>query len=705
MSTRHVGQRTSNVIGVASVFLDNSFDAMALAGMHRAARERGYQLLLSQGSPRSIVERGVGLRQIAGWITMYTIDGLEELLAGGAPAVIFCAPALDARCPVVRAENHASIHGMIEHLVGLGHRRIAYIGKSSSGDFIERGAAFDEALRARGLDAGLNLLSSFDDCTNRYTERRLGAFLERDGRFCDAIVAGNDEMAIGAVKAIRARGYRVPEDIAVVGFDDICAAQYCDPPLTTMRQSPELLGRTAVERLADVIAGRAPEQLVTRVPAELVRRRSCGSPAWEPRPSSPELGGERGDWQRDLARRMSRLVEGPSHSPPGEAPLVWPGAEVIARHLGAVLAGAELPEVGALERAFGVAVAHSDSRIEVLLDVVEQIHLTAAQQLASATGPDAARRTEAFLDRVRLAQQRALAAWERRGVRSLERLVRANMDMGGLLASRQSWSDERLGWLRHTSVRFGCVAVWASEPGPGGPELVIDSVHTTDPDVAALVGRRCPSDAFPPLDLFEAALPDEPSGYLVMVPIVSAQRDWGMLVLGGLHTESFADNLRPLTMWVSLLVAAFERHDMEAALQAERDMLAAAYERERALASTVRELGCPVIPLLPGVLLISLIGAIDGARAQQILEAVLSGVAREGARWVLLDVTGVPLVDEATAAALVQTAQATRLLGARVSLVGVGPTMAQRMVSLGIELHGIAIFQSLAAAIHRLTRT
>ncbi|WP_437691066.1 substrate-binding domain-containing protein [Sorangium sp. So ce176] len=703
MMVGSVDQRTSNVIGVASVFLDNSFNAMAFAGMHRAARERGYQLLLSYGSPRSIVERGAALRRVAGWIAMYTIDGLEELISDGTPAVIFCAPSMGARCPVVRAENRDSTLRLIEHLIGLGRRRIAYIGKASSDDFIERGAAFDEAMSARGLEADLNLLSSFHECSIVYTEQRLKELLERYGKLCDAIVAGNDEMAIGAIHAIRACGYRVPEDIAVVGFDDISAAQHCDPPLTTMRQGPELLGRVAVERIIDLIEGRAPEQLVTRVPAELVVRRSCGSPAWEALLPAEAAGEDPGEWQRDLLRRMNAVLEGPTHLQPGERSPVWPEAEVISRGLGAALAGAEMPEVIELERAFAAAVAYSD-RIEVLVAVVGQVEEAAARQLAGATAPDVARRVKTFLHRARLAQQRALAASERRGVRSLERLVRANMDISRLLSPGQAWFDERLLWLRHTAVRVGCLALWANDRDPHEPELIIDSVHTSDPGVAALVGSRYRAGLFPPPELLAAASPDEPSGYLVMVPLMNGRRDWGALVLGGLHVESFADNLQPMTMWVSLLVAAFERHDMEAALHAERDMLAAAYERERALSSTVRELGCPVIPLLPGVLLISLIGAIDGARARQIMESVLSGVAREGARWVLLDVTGVPLVDAETAAALVQTAQATRLLGARVSLVGVGPRMAQSMVELGIELRGISIFQSLAAAIHQLTR-
>ncbi len=702
MSKRHVDQHTRNVIGVAAVFIDNSFNAVAFAGMHRAARERGYELLLMYGPPRAVIERGVGLDRVAGWIAMYTNDGLEELLSDGKPAVIFCAPALGSRCPVVRAENHDSIHRMVDHLVGLGHRRIAYIGKSSSDDFIERGAAFDEALRARGLDADLNLLSDFHECTIFYTEQRLREVLERDGKFCTALVAGNDEMAIGAIHAIQARGYRVPEDIAVVGFDDITAAQHCDPPLTTMRQNPELLGSMAVQRLADLLEGRAPDRHVTRIPAELVLRRSCGGgAAWEAALQAEPVG-PTGDWRRDLCRQLNDVLAGGMPSPLEEAPLVWPEVEGVVRSLDAALTGAELPDVTALERAFGAAVAYSD-RIEVLLAVVKRIERAAAQQLALAPGPDAALRVATFLDRARLAQQRALAAWERRSVQSLERLVRVNMETSMLLASKQAWLDDRLGWLRHTSMRVACLALPAAPPGPGGPELVIDSLRASGPGSRALAGQRVPVGVFPPPELFEAASPDEPNGYLVLIPIVNGRRDWGTLVLGGLNTESFADNLQPVSMWTLLLTAAFERYELETALQAERDTLVAAYERERALSSTVRELGCPVIPLLPGVLLISLIGAIDASRAQQILEAVLAGVSREGARWVVLDVTGVPLVDAATAGSLVQTAQATRLLGARVCLVGVGPAMAQRMIALGIELKGISIFQSLAAAISHLT--
>ncbi|GAB4118028.1 MAG: hypothetical protein Fur005_25920 [Roseiflexaceae bacterium] len=127
------------------------------------------------------------------------------------------------------------------------------------------------------------------------------------------------------------------------------------------------------------------------------------------------------------------------------------------------------------------------------------------------------------------------------------------------------------------------------------------------------------------------------------------------------------------------------------------------YERERRLSETVRVLGCPIIPLRQGVLLVPLIGAIDDARSAQILERVLEGISTEQAAWVLLDITGVPLVDTYVAAALLRTAQAASLLGANLILVGVRPEMAQSIVNLGIDLRGVRTQPTLAAALRWLS--
>jgi anti-anti-sigma regulatory factor len=152
-----------------------------------------------------------------------------------------------------------------------------------------------------------------------------------------------------------------------------------------------------------------------------------------------------------------------------------------------------------------------------------------------------------------------------------------------------------------------------------------------------------------------------------------------------------------LTAIATLLGAAMERDTLQQTLRA-------AYERELALANIVRELGSPVIPLLPSVLLIPLVGAIDSGRAQQIIEAVLQGVTTHQATTVLLDISGVPLVDTQVANSLVQISRAASLLGARVVLVGMRPEIAQSIVGLGIELSQLVTQPTLAAAVRLLLK-
>jgi rsbT co-antagonist protein RsbR len=137
-------------------------------------------------------------------------------------------------------------------------------------------------------------------------------------------------------------------------------------------------------------------------------------------------------------------------------------------------------------------------------------------------------------------------------------------------------------------------------------------------------------------------------------------------------------------------------------------LLSAALEREQLLISlasqqdTLRELGSPIIPLLPGVLLMPLVGTIDTRRAHQIIEVLLQEVSAQQGHTVLLDITGVPLVDSQVADSLLRAARAVTLLGARVILVGVRPEMAQSIVGLGIDLRTIATQPTLAAALRAL---
>jgi rsbT co-antagonist protein RsbR len=121
--------------------------------------------------------------------------------------------------------------------------------------------------------------------------------------------------------------------------------------------------------------------------------------------------------------------------------------------------------------------------------------------------------------------------------------------------------------------------------------------------------------------------------------------------------------------------------------------------------TTIRELGAPVIPVLPGVLVAPLIGVLDGDRAATLADNVLAMVEREGARQVIFDVTGVPLVDTQVAQVLLQTAAAVRLLGGQSLLVGIRPEVAQTIIALGLDLAAITTYPNLQEAVAAILGT
>jgi rsbT co-antagonist protein RsbR len=115
--------------------------------------------------------------------------------------------------------------------------------------------------------------------------------------------------------------------------------------------------------------------------------------------------------------------------------------------------------------------------------------------------------------------------------------------------------------------------------------------------------------------------------------------------------------------------------------------------------AALRELSTPMIPLSDDVVIMPLIGTIDSGRAQQVMETLLEGVAHYQASTVILDITGVQIVDTQVADAFIRAAQAVRLLGASVMMTGIQPQIAQTLVQLGVDLGSIQTHGSLQAGI------
>jgi PAS domain S-box-containing protein len=157
----------------------------------------------------------------------------------------------------------------------------------------------------------------------------------------------------------------------------------------------------------------------------------------------------------------------------------------------------------------------------------------------------------------------------------------------------------------------------------------------------------------------------------------------------------------PVGTVVGVLVSL---EDISARKQAEEDRARSQEEYIQMQSGLLAELSTPLIPLTQAVVVMPLIGAIDSRRAQQVLDTLLHGITERRARIAILDITGVPIVDTHVAGALIRAAQAAQLLGAQVVLTGIRPEVAQTLVGMGTELHGIITRSDLQSGIAFATR-
>jgi LacI family transcriptional regulator len=201
-------------------------------------------------------------------------------LAARLPIALVAGSPEELTVDVVDADNRAGTKALVCHLVKVHHRsRFYYVaGPSEAPDAVARRSAFYEVLADyAGVTACGEFEGRFSADSGTLAARQILGW--RAGAMPDAIVCANDQMAIGAMRELQAGGVRVPEDIAVVGFDDIFPGILISPSLTTVRQPMRLLGTRACTRLLERIADPSLPHRVDLLPTELVVRESCGCAA------------------------------------------------------------------------------------------------------------------------------------------------------------------------------------------------------------------------------------------------------------------------------------------------------------------------------------------------------------------------------------------------------------------------------------------
>lgn len=276
-AARALAGRRTGALGLVLPDIVGPYYAALLVAFEMAASERGLSVAISLAGEGSAPERAV--RTLAG-----NVDGLafmarsaatDELIAEVArrkPVVTAARSALPGH-DALFAENHDTAAALTCHLLAAGRRRIAFVGRPEPDS--------DVGARLRGVEhalagAGIELATRFEVDTVEAEGFAVARRIVRERADVDALICGNDELALALMRELQDRGVDVPGQIAVTGWDDVLAARYVRPGLTTVAQPVEELGALAAQRLAALVDGDHPVEEPVVLPSRIVHRATCG---------------------------------------------------------------------------------------------------------------------------------------------------------------------------------------------------------------------------------------------------------------------------------------------------------------------------------------------------------------------------------------------------------------------------------------------
>lgn len=282
---RSLVTKSTQTIALLLPDITNPFYASLVSGIQQAALEHDHTMLLctTEGDPAREEQYLHLLRakQVDGAL----VDGLvlppatiARFVEDGFPIVCLDRDIDSPSVPLVQVDNRLGARLATQHLLSLGHTRIAHVaGARELRISDERATGYREALRDAGVAADARLVADGD-----FTEEggyRATRTLLASGAALSAVFAANDLSAIGAVRALTESGRRVPDDVSVVGFDDLRLAAFTSPPLTTIRQPAAEIARRATAILIDLTHGRRVRKLRYLFEPTLVVRGSTAPPS------------------------------------------------------------------------------------------------------------------------------------------------------------------------------------------------------------------------------------------------------------------------------------------------------------------------------------------------------------------------------------------------------------------------------------------
>lgn len=277
--------KKSFAVGLVTTNNPHSYWTDLLAAMEQRARAAGYHIIIchrdrrvgSAEQIRFLLDRQVDALVLAPHPTAESRSVLEEVAENGVPLLMLNNRLPDFPAHFLGTDSRSGMRRACEHLLRLGHRRIAFA-PGTPGDYTaeSRLKGYRDALRSAGLAEEALVLRSagWEQSFGEAAAREVLALPERP----TAVIAANDDVAIGVYVVLREAGLRIPEDLSLVGYSGDRAGSLLATPLTTVRQPVEALGRRAAELVLELIDGRHERPVMEELEDELVIRASCAPP-------------------------------------------------------------------------------------------------------------------------------------------------------------------------------------------------------------------------------------------------------------------------------------------------------------------------------------------------------------------------------------------------------------------------------------------
>src|SRR5688572_8446577 len=369
-------------IGVLTPLIGGFYYANILSGVQRTARRRGARVVAFQTTGMDMLwseEHGtlpLAWDRIDGFLGINNHEGrpyYERVLEAGKPLVTLSARMDRGPATAVLPENFEGTVEAVRHLLKHGHRKIGFAGTLSQLDMRERYEGYQAALREAGIEPDPKLFFPMS-CTLELEGHATGRRIIETGVPFTALVTCTDLNAIGIMQELKSAGYRIPEDIAIVGFDDIEASRYMDPPLSTVRQGFGAIAAAGAEVLLDRILDGVEMPETVRVPVTFVPRHSCGCVGYTTSTVSLSTHPGSEDRKERLSALLARFFR--EHAQAGvsrEGENFWPSAPDVAQHVVAIVSGQVGIDPRGLNQAWRefLEVAYDVESVEGLVSLIE----------------------------------------------------------------------------------------------------------------------------------------------------------------------------------------------------------------------------------------------------------------------------------------------------------------------------------------------